>query len=210
MHTSRLALAWTHLALALVCSVAQADTIYKTVGPDGRITFSDRALNEFAQAVPLRSPGKTPPGANLSFDLRQVSNRFPVVLYTGNNCPPCARARDFLGRRGVPFAERTVTTSADIDALRRLNPSAGLPFAQIGGQQLSGYAESEWTQYLDAAGYPPQSQLPSSYRQPAAQPLVEVQRSEPEPPPRPLEPLYAPLPAASDRPTPQNPAGIRF
>ena len=40
-----------------------------------------------------------------------------------------------------------------------------------GGQQLKGYSDLEWKQYLDAAGYPKSSQLPSGYRNPPAAPL---------------------------------------
>lgn len=116
--------------------------------------------------------------------------------------------------RGVPFTERTVTTSEDAAALQRLSGSTSLPFGSIGGQQLVGFSDGEWTQYLDAAGYPKQSQLPSSYRPPAATPLVAVKAVETAPteekPKAPTPSRPAPAARPAEGPTPSNPAGIRF
>ena len=147
----------------------------------------------------------------MPYELRQVASRFPVTLYTGNDCAPCTSARNLLTARGVPFTERTVTTNEDIEALQRLSGSAGLPFGSIGGQQLAGFSDAEWTQYLDAAGYPKQSQLPRNYRQPAPTPLVAVKEAAPAP--AASAPDQTPAtrrPAPAPRPAPSNPAGIIF
>lgn len=205
------------LALALALgpltgfSLAQAQTVYRIVGPDGKVTFSDRAPAE--DATPAKSAGSSasPDAASaLPYALRQVAARFPVTLYTSADCAPCSSARNFLTGRGVPFAERSISSNADIDALTRLSGSASLPFATLGGQHLSGFSDSEWTQYLDAAGYPKKSELPSNYRPPAATPLVVVQPltatpAAPAQAPRPERPAPAP-----SGPSPSNPAGIRF
>ena len=114
----------------------------------------------------------------------------------------------------MPFNEKTVTTNEDLDALQRLSGGLSLPVASIGGQQLKGYSEIEWSQYLDAAGYPKTSQLPGTYRNPAPSPMVAVQAvaprpaqaAEPAPAPEPPPTVFAPAPG----PTPSNPAGIRF
>jgi hypothetical protein len=115
-----------------------------------------------------------------------------------------------LTTRGVPFAEKTISTNEDQQALQRLSGDSSLPFLTIGSQQLKGFSDAEWTQFLDAAGYPKSSALPSSYIQTAATPLVTV------------APAAAPAttaarqqgPAApavpSVTPPPSNPAGIRF
>jgi hypothetical protein len=81
-----------------------------------------------------------------------------------------------LTSRGVPFNERTVTTAEDAEALQRLAGESSLPFLTIGGQRLKGFSDSEWTQFLDAAGYPKTSALPSGYRNGLSGPLVVVQK----------------------------------
>jgi glutaredoxin len=148
----------------------------------------------------------------LPYELRQIVQRYPVTLYTGDQCAPCDTGRSMLTTRGIPFDERTVKTADDADALQRLTGQASLPLLTIGSQQLKGYSDSEWSQYLDAAGYPRSNQLPSGFRMGPAAPLVaqqaapavraETQRAVPAP---------AAIPApAPEGPTPGNPAGIRF
>lgn len=207
--------------LALASLAAQAQPMYRIVGPDGKVTFSDRPpADGSAAAAPGAATARASSadaGASLPFELRQVAGRYPVTLYAGPNCAPCASARNLLVNRGVPFTERTVATNEDVDALQRLSGDASLPFGTIGGQQLKGFSDVEWTQYLDAAGYPKTSQLPSTYRPPAATPLVAVKRAD-EAPARPAPataaaaPTAAPVPAAPapGARTPSNPAGIRF
>jgi len=161
---------------AMVCmaatawpAAAWAQQIYRIVTPDGRVTFSDRppadaaAKAAPAPVVPLGGAAGSDT-ASLPFELRQAAAAYPVTLYTGPECPPCQSARAMLTTRGIPFAEKTVTTNEDIEALRRRAGSPTLPVATIGGQQLRGYSEQEWAQYLDAAGYPQTSQLPPGFR----------------------------------------------
>ena len=182
--------------LTLACAGVQAQGVYRIVGPDGKVTFSDRPPAD-ANAQPARIASEAPSAANgaLPYELRQIANRFPVTLYTGNDCPPCTSARNLLTSRGVPFTERTVSSNEDIAALQRLSGGTGLPFGTIGGQQLAGFSEGEWTQYLDAAGYPKQSVLPRNYRQPAPTPLVAVKAVEPAAAPAASAPAVAPAPS---------------
>ena len=205
------------LAALVVAVSTQAQPVYRIVGPDGKVTFSDRAP-EVAQpgartstVTPTESATST---ATLPFDLRQIAQRFPVTLYSGDKCAPCDNARSMLTTRGIPFAERTVNTNEDVEALQRLSGNSSLPFATIGGQQLSGYSSTEWAQYLDAAGYPKQSQLPANYRRAAASPLVALKPAQAAPKPADAgdtaRARQRPPAAAPSRPAPSNPAGIQF
>jgi glutaredoxin len=160
---------------------AAAQQIYRSVGPDGHITFSDRAP---AEAAPRAGSAPAPVAAGsgsgaLPFELRQAAQSYPVTLFSGPDCGPCEQGRTMLKSRGIPFSEKTVSTNEDIDSLKRLVGVATLPVLTIGGQQLKGYSQLEWTQFLDAAGYPKTSQLPTGYRPPAATPLVAVQDAKP-------------------------------
>lgn len=202
------------LLLALASVGAQAQAVYRIVGPDGKVTFSDRPPAE-ATAQPARSIAApaSPATTNgaLPYELRQIANRYPVTIYTGSDCAPCGSLRNLLTSRGVPYTERTVVSNEDIAALQRLSGNSSLPFGTIGGQQLVGFSDAEWIQYLDAAGYPKQSQLPSNYRQPAPAPLVAAKPVEAAPAAAPKAPARpTPPPPANDGPTPSNPAGIRF
>ncbi len=207
-------------SLLLVASAAiQAQTLYRSVGPDGRVTFSDTPPPT-ASAKPSGSAsggGTTTAGAALPYELQQVVNRYPVTLYTGDACAPCASGRNLLTARGIPFTERTVTTAEDAAALQRLSGDTSLPLLSIGSQQIKGFSDAEWSQFLDLAGYPKASQLPSGYRAAPATPLVAVQRAAPAgeapgaAPARRPRPTAAPDPLTEPAPDPvNNPANIRF
>ncbi len=204
----------TGLLAAGVLAPLHAQQVYRIVGPDGKVTFSDKPpLDAKANAQTTTPSGAAGGGAGpaLPFELRNVVNRFPVTLYTGPNCAPCGSGRNLLSGRGIPFNERTVSTNDDLDALQRLSGSTGLPFLTIGGQQLKGYSEVEWGQFLDAAGYPKTSVLPAGYRAAPAAPLVAVQAPRPAPAPAAAPaPTAPPAPAPATGPTPDNPTGIRF
>lgn len=214
-------LALSLLAL-LMASAAHAQQVYRVVGPDGRVTFSDKPPAASAQpaarvtpGVPARSSGLLP------YELNRTAQRFPVTLYSGDNCPPCDQGRNLLVSRGIPFSEKTVNANADISALQKMTGGDGsLPLLTIGGQQLKGFADADWHKYLDAAGYPRKSQLPSGWRRPAATPLVPVQIApaaqagggRPANSSLPTERLSTPSTPSVTPPPPSadNPAGIRF
>lgn len=195
----------TAASLLLAAAGALAQPIYRSVGPDGRVTFSDRPAAAGSEPAATTGPAPQAAGAALPYALQQVVSRYPVTLYAGPNCAPCDSARQLLVARGVPFNERTVRSNEDIDALQRLTGDNSLPAASIGAQQLRGFAAAEWSQYLDAAGYPPRSQLPPNYRPPPARPLVALQPAAAA-----SAPVEQAAPMARPAPPPPNPAGIQF
>lgn len=202
------------LALALLGQASVAQPVYKIVGPDGKVTFSDKppvSADKGKATTAGATPGAAAASADLPYELRQAASKYPVTLYTTTSCGPCDAGRSLLKTRGIPFTERTVGTAEDQAALERLAGDSSLPLTTIGGQKLRGFSDVEWTQYLDAAGYPGTSTLPKNYRFATATPLVAVQKpavAAPREAPKPVEPPAAPT--APSAPGPSNPAGITF
>lgn len=210
------------VALFCVCAAVGLSSahaqVYRIVGPDGKVTFSDRAPE--GQTPPTApasaTPGAATTGAALPYELRQIAARFAVTLYSSEDCAPCTSARQLLMQRGIPFTERTVATREDIQAFKNLFGHSNLPLGTIGGQQLIGFSEAEWTQYLDLAGYPKKSQLPSTYRRAPATPLAASAPKAPVPAPAQTkdeaasEPPSAPTITPAAPTGPSNPAGIIF
>jgi glutaredoxin len=203
---------------SLASPLLQAQQVYRIIGPDGKVTFSDRppppSLSNAKVSETTANTAGTEAFAGLPYELRQVTLKYPVVLYTSDNCAPCGAGRSLLTSRGIPFNEKTLSTAADNEALQRLSGETSLPFLTIGSQQLKGFSDAEWTQFLNAAGYPKSSALPSSYRPPAPAPLVtvatptasasegtEAKAGKTTPAPRPVQ-----RPANNI----SNPAGIKF
>ena len=197
-------------ALVVLCSAQiDAQTIYRIESPDGRVSFSDRLPTTPAQGKVVATgtdAQNVASSANLPFELKQVTAKYPVTLYTSQQCSPCENARALLTNRGVPFTERTLSTPEDSAQLQRISGGSSLPFLTVGSQKIKGFSSDEVTQYLDAAGYPTSSMLPSGFKNPAATPLVPVPvaaTASPKPTAKETAPMETPA-------TSSNPAGITF
>lgn len=210
--------------MLLVASLP-ALALYKVIGPDGSVTYTDRPPVSTTARVSTLSPGgtvsaetprattnatpNTAAEAALPFELRQAASRFPVTLYTAADCPPCDSGRQFLQQRGVPFSERRIASEDDAAALERAVGGRTVPALMVGTQPLRGLSQDDWAAYLDAAGYPRESRLPRSYRAPTATPLVE--RSTPATAAtRAAPPVPAPTPVVPDAVPAEPGSTIRF
>lgn len=204
---------------SLLCALgAQAQAVYRIVGPDGKVTFSDKppanAQQGKVSTTGVGAAAAASSNGNLPFELRQVATKYPVILYTADKCAPCDTGRSMLTSRGIPFNERTVITNEDRAALQRLTGDTSLPYLTVGGQRIRGYSDSEWTQYLDAAGYPKSSALPAAYKNAPPTPLVPLptgssaaKAAEKAASATASEPVTPPPPPTAN---PANPAGITF
>lgn len=190
-------------ALPVLPALAQ----YKVVRPDGSITYTDRPpIDSNVRVTSLnRRDVQQATGTDtaLPIELRQVVARYPVTLYTSNDCQPCDAGRKLLQQRGIPYAEKRVTTEEDALALERAVGGRTVPALNVGPQPLRGYSESDWTVFLDTAGYPKESKLPKNWPIPSPTPLVDKTALQA---PRPVVPT---LPSA-EPPSEQPATSIRF
>jgi len=205
------------LPAALLCCAALAHAqLYKSVGPDGRITYSDTPPAAAKQLETRPLPSGAAIAAPLPYELAQVAKAQPVTLFTADKCAPCDAARSFLAARGVPYAEKTVSSNEDIAALRSAGGDAQLPFLTIGRSKEKGFEEGAWHTALNAAGYPKTSQLPVNWRNPAPQSAapapVRAPKAAEAPDNAPAQnPPSGPGPASEAPPaTGKAPPGFRF
>jgi glutaredoxin len=148
--------------------------------------------------------------------LTQASSRYPVVIYTAAKCGGCDSARAYLKQRGVPFTEKTVSTDADVAALKKISGGSDtVPLITVGSQKTIGFLQSTVSSLLDDAGYPASSVLPRDYTYPA--PVGLTGPSAPAPvtsnnsaaPAAPVNTAPAPIPEAP-APTGNAPPGFKF
>jgi glutaredoxin len=158
------------LLIALACSGAVAQQMYKWVGKDGKVNYTDSPPPAFAKQSAMKATaGGGPDTSNLPFELAQATKNNPVTLYTGTDCVPCDSGRALLSARGIPFSEKTVKTVEDGQRLKQVGGAGTLPLLIVGRSQQSGFEASGWGTALTAAGYPETSKLPASYRNPAVE-----------------------------------------
>lgn len=194
------------VAMLLGGGAAGALAQYKIVGPDGKVTYTDKPPT----AADIRMDNSAPAASNgnaaggMPYETRQATAKYPVTLYAAKSCAACDQARDALRKRGVPFNEYSITLDADIAALQARFASTTLPVITIGTQTMKGYSSNDLQAYLDAAGYPAQARL-TGYRWPQAVALA---------PPAVTTTAATPATAAPSAPAPLLPppskSGIQF
>jgi len=191
-------------ALGALFTALPAHALYKVVGPDGKVTYTDRLTGPASGKVtPLSATGSAATESTaLPPELQKAVERYPVTLFITVDCAPCDNARAMLRQRGVPHNEKIVQSGDDADALQRLTGTRDVPTLLIGVQAVPGFAPESWNGYLNAAGYPSESRLPAGYEFAAPMPLqAKVEPAAPAPP-TPID-----VPAA---PPLRNANGIRF
>lgn len=183
------------LALLLFAASASAQ-MYKWTDAKGVVHFSDQPPPDKHAKVEKKSYAGGAREAGLPYALAEAARRHPVVLYTTADCGPCDQGRALLNQRGIPFAEKTVSTNEDQQKLKEAGGSAQLPLLVVGGTRRVGFEATGWNEALTSASYPQQRRLPANYRNPAAVPAA---------PPAP-EPEHAlARDAAADAPAPAPP-----
>lgn len=199
--------------LLLLCAAGANAQLYKWVGPDGKVTYSDTPPPKTAARVETKSTaGSTADTTGLPYELAQAVRNHPVTLYTTNDCFACDEGRNLLSARGIPFVEKTVTTNEDAVQFRQISGDSKLPLLTIGRAKERGFEPGAWNSALSAAGYPETSKLPKTYRNPP--PAAAA------PTPKPAVPKQAaaetqqatPAPAATELPPAigNAPPGFRF
>jgi len=196
------------LPFAVLFASAPLYAQYKVIGPDGKVTYTDRPPASAGGGKVTELGGRggvAAENAALPLELRQAVSRYPVTLYASTGtCDPCESARQLLRLRGIPYSEKVVQSPEDADALERLSGGRDAPTLSIGAQTLRGLAPEVWNSYLDAAGYPRESRLPPNYAYAPATPLV----ARAAPPAARAAETPAERPAAA--PAPAANTGIKF
>jgi glutaredoxin len=147
---------------------------YRWIDASGQTNYGDfpPADARDLKRVDSRAAAGADATAALPFELRRAIARYPVILYSSDDCKPCDSARVFLRNRGVPFSERLVDGSDDVSELKRLTGVETVPVLALGNQMQAGFDAAAWTRSLNAAEYPATSMLPPGYRNEDPKPLI--------------------------------------
>lgn len=157
------------LGLALLlCAGGASAQVYKWVDANGKTHFTDKPPPASARSTQVKPGGTATSAVQLPYALAQAARNYPVILYTTTPCAGCDQGRVLLKARGVPFSEKTVTTSEDEQKLKEATGSANLPALVVGNAKTSGYQAGAWNSALNVALYPETNILPPAYRYPAA------------------------------------------
>ncbi len=191
----------------LAAGQIHAQQVYKSIDKQGRVTYSQTPPKPGSED---KLTGDSAANPTLPFAVQQVVNRYPVTLYTIVDSPYSVNARLYLMQRGIPFTEKTVNTPEDMTEFKKRLSENIFPTLTIGSQQLKGFNDAEWSNYLNAAGYPQKSALPRNYSNPAPTPLVAPKKTADKPNTSASTATTKEQPSPTRTLDPSNPTGIKF
>jgi glutaredoxin len=151
----------------LVCAAtAQADTLYKVVGPDGKITYTDRPAAEGKSVTALEfasAPSSPLPDSVLKYqaDLQKsMQNRLAQAskiessgtptLFIATWCGYCTRAKAYLKGKGIGFREYDIDTAEGGRAYFEAGGRKGVPLLVAGDKRQQGFSEGSYDKFFAA------------------------------------------------------------
>jgi glutaredoxin len=151
-------------AAALALPVA-AETLYKVIGADGKVSYTDRPPVDAKSSTTLTyaevEPTPLPPSvlkyrADLQkgADLRMAQARTPsantpsLILFSASWCGQCRRAKTYLNAKGLRYQEYDVDTPDGASKYFASGGGKGVPLLLADGRSLLGFSENYYNRYL--------------------------------------------------------------
>ncbi|HYD33604.1 MAG TPA: glutaredoxin domain-containing protein [Methylophilaceae bacterium] len=137
--------------------VTQADTLYKTVGPDGKITYSDKPplkgnVEKKFTFKNLPSSKLPAPGNNSTTVNNTLTSTKPVAgsvtLYTASWCGYCKQAKAYLAKQRIPYREVDIETQDGMAEFSRAGGSGAVPLLVAGKESVQGFSPEAYEAIL--------------------------------------------------------------
>jgi len=127
-----------------------AQTLYKSIGPDGRIVYSDRppAEGRLEKTMAFENLPSSPLPSAYVEQLRKMGSppapaAMPtsgVVLYSAAWCGFCKKAKAYMAGKGIQYREFDVNTKDGMAAFARAGGGKGVPLLLVDGQRVQGFS----------------------------------------------------------------------
>lgn len=157
------------LLLLCLCSqlvhpgIGAAETLYKSIGADGRVIYSDHPPADAKVQKTLtfsNLPASPLPEAVLRYrqQLQQsTGNRqtSPAARFSGNIqlftaawCGYCKKAKAYLAEKKISYQEYDIDTDAGRQAFGEAGNASGIPLLLWQGKQLQGFSRGSYDSLL--------------------------------------------------------------
>ena len=155
------------LLLIFTPMFTQAGSLYKSIGPDGGVVYSDqppatgkiektftytnlpatplpesviRYRNELQKSMKARLAGLDKPSANSE-----------PLLFTAVWCGYCRHAKAYLSERSISFKEHDIDTPSGMGAFVAAEGGKGVPLLVLNGKKISGFSKASYDSLFFAA-----------------------------------------------------------
>ena len=144
---------------------ALAQTVYKSVGPDGKVTYGDKAPTTGRLEKTMRFenlPSSELPASASSYveqlrrmharDAAQAAAELPkgVVLYGAAWCGYCKKAKAYLAGKGIAYRDIDVDTPDGMTAFAQVG-GRGIPVLVANGRSVRGFTAAAYDALLAPA-----------------------------------------------------------
>lgn len=143
-------LAFLLLALSLCALPAQAE-IYKVVGADGKVSYTDQPPQDKAarsEALKIQTYAGPPAVSAYGGSVRKVT------LLSAQWCGACKSAKAYMVGRKIAFEEWDIDRSEFARAKMREVGAKGVPVILVGKQKMVGFSPEGLENMLQQAGTP--------------------------------------------------------
>ena len=137
--------------LSLLHAAAQAQTIYKSIGANGTVVYSDRPpangkIEETITYVDL--PSSSLPAAAAQQIEQAARQATPharrqytgVTLYTTSWCGYCKRARAYLSQKDIDYRDIDIEAPGGAAAFAQAGGRGGVPLLVADGHHVRGFS----------------------------------------------------------------------
>jgi glutaredoxin len=141
----------------LYASAALPGELYKSVSPDGKVTYSSKpAKTGSSEKLEVDEI----PGSHLSEEtlqnlakLRKDSNNSAlngnsVTLFTTSWCGYCKKARAYLAAKNIPYQDIDIETESGLTAYSQAGGQSGVPYMVAKGKSLFGFDAGSYDSFF--------------------------------------------------------------
>ncbi|MCY7388497.1 MAG: glutaredoxin family protein, partial [Burkholderiales bacterium] len=142
------------LFASIVSAAVQAETLYKVIGADGRVTYTDRPPADGKSTTALQfadAPVSKLPDSVLKYQAelakgmqdrlaqaKRMDNSGPTTLFSASWCGYCTQAKAYLRTKVISYREVDIDTPSGGRADLEAGGPRGVPRVMAAGQRLSG------------------------------------------------------------------------
>jgi hypothetical protein len=164
------------LSALLLTPAPLAMAQYKVIGPDGKVTYTDRPPTSSQAQVQMMSPngavGSAVPNWRPCLPPAPAGQPLSGDALRGQELRALRCRPRPAGAARHPFCREAGGHECRSGGLCEVQRWPHPALLTVGSQQIKSGSLSDWNSYLDAAGYPKTSALPASYRRPMPTPLA--------------------------------------
>jgi glutaredoxin len=143
------------LILGLTWGSASAERLYRSVGPDGRVMYSDQPPSDSREVRTLditNLPSTPVPGLKNSAvrppQTAASSGSDKVTLFAVNWCGYCKKAKAYLAEKRIPYREINTDTAEGKSAYRQAGGEGGVPLLLAGDKRLKGFSRTGYDAFF--------------------------------------------------------------